>query len=350
MADRNDHYVPDRLFLEGRPGWVEIGPPHHGSRHLARETIGAPDEYNRDTHWRWADVSGDGTHWSLFEGHHVQIDIEFHTENRREVNGWKGRDEIRAEGAWTLALNRQQVWRGLVRANPLDQLLEIRRVAQRLIEHEAIDWRSGVPLAEQFLGRRVYYRETPAVVSSVSCLDQGCVILKPVGVIDFPPAVWSLDRDGEEDAERDEAKADLLCPHVWWSRDKPAGDEEDEAERRRHPVPTVDGSALYASGGLLPDHEERVVHTVDPDDIARNLLAFGAWTKANGIDPTRVARHPITITQVGARQTIHYNELQVDPDGHKIVDAASPNRILTMRRTRTLLQPLPEQLTGGARP
>lgn len=224
--DRTNGYVPDELFLEGSPGYVEIAPPRDGQTVLARETIGAPDEHNRDTHWRWADVSGDGTHWSLFEGHHVQIDIGFHTENRREVNDWKGRDEIRAEGTWTLALNRQQVWEGLVRSNPLDQLLEIRRIAQQLIEHDAIDWRDPRPVAEQLLGRRVYYRDTPAVVSSVSCLSQGCVILKPIGVPEFPLAVYLVDK-GEEDDERDEAKVDLLYPHVWWWRDKPAGDEPD---------------------------------------------------------------------------------------------------------------------------
>lgn len=227
MADRNDRYVPDRLFLEGQPHYVEIAPPRLGAPVLARETIGAPDELNRDTHWRWADVSGDGTHWSEFRGHQVQIDVAFHTANRREVNDWKGRDEIRAEGTWTLALARQQVWEGFIRSNPLDQLLEIRRIAQQLMEHSAINWRSGTPLAEQLLGRRVYYRDTPAVVSSASCLDQGCVTLKPVGVADFPPAAWSLDRDGEDDSERDEAKVDLLYPHVYWWRDKPAGDEED---------------------------------------------------------------------------------------------------------------------------
>lgn len=245
MADRNDSYVPDRLFLEGRPGYVEIAPPRDGQSVLARETIGAPDELNRDAHWRWADVSGDGSHWSLFEGHHVQIDIELHTSNRREVNDWKGRDEIRAEGTWTLALNRQQIWEGFMRSNPLDQLLEIRRIAQGLIEHDAIDWRSGIPLAEQFLGRRVYYRDTPAVVSSVSCLDQGCVMLTPVGAAQFPIPAWGLDKDDYCNDEP-EAKVDLLYPHVWWWRDKPAGDEEDlrpkrDPEAEAKAVPTLAG-------------------------------------------------------------------------------------------------------------
>lgn len=250
--DRNDNYVPDRLYLDGRPHYVEVAPPRSGQpATLARETIGAPDEYNRDTHWRWADVSGNGTHWSLFEGRHVQIDIALHTENQRDVNDWKGRDEIRAGGTWTLALARQQVWEGFLHSNPLDQLLEIRRIAQQLIDHAAIDWRSGIPVGVQLLGRRVYYRDTPAVVASVVTLDQGCIILKPVGADEFPPPAWALDK-GDDDGDRDEAKVDLLYPHVWWWRDKPAGDEED---LRLNHGPEVDGKAPAADG---PDFDAEV--------------------------------------------------------------------------------------------
>lgn len=227
MTDRNNRYVPDGLLLGSQPHITEIAWPRDGKPVLAPVTLGLAGQYNREDHWMWADVSGDGTHWSRFDGHHVQVDIELHTANRREVNAWKGRDEIRAEGTWTLALARQQVWEGFLRRDPLDQLLEIRRVAQQLLEHDAIDWRSPTPVAEQLLGRRVYYQRTPAVVSSTSVLGQGCVMLRPVGVAEFPPAVSTLDRDENYDDERDQAKVDLLYPHIWWWRDKPAGDEVD---------------------------------------------------------------------------------------------------------------------------
>lgn len=258
MSDRNDGYVPDRLLLDGQPCLVEIAPPRDGQPVLARETIGDPDEHNRDSHWRWVDVSGNGTHWSHFQGHHVQVDIELHTENRREVNDWKSRDEVRAEGTWTLALARQQVWEGFVRSNPLDQLIEIRRVAQLLLDHNAIDWRAPTPVAEQLLGRRVYYQRTPAVISSTGSLLQGCVMLKPVGVPEFPPAAYALDRAENYDDERDEIKTDLLDTDVWWWRDKPAGDEEDlrpvydpEAEGKAAPDVTCPG--LGESDGSHPE-------------------------------------------------------------------------------------------------
>lgn len=226
MTDRTNGYIPDRLFTDGTPHIVEIAPPRGGVRVIGRETIGAPDCRPRDHHWRWADVSGDGTHWSRFLGHQVQIDIEFHTANRREVNDWKGRDEIRAEGAWTLKLARQQCWEGFLRQDPLDQLLDIRRIALALLDHGAIDWRLEATAADQLMGRRVYYERTPAVVSSVSVIEQGCVMLRPVGVDQFPVSVHALD-DGEDDDpyERNEIKIELLCPKVWWWRDRPFGGE-----------------------------------------------------------------------------------------------------------------------------
>lgn len=227
MADRTNGFIPDRLLTSGTPHLVEIAPPRGGVRVIGRETIGAPDEDNLDSYWRWVDVSGDGSHWSHFRGHQVQIDIGFHTVNRREVNAWKGRDEIRAEGTWTLALARQQCWEGYLRDDPLDQLLEIRRIAQQLLHHDAIDWRLEATAADQLAGRRVYYDHTPAVVSAVSVLEQGCVMLRPVGAAEFPASVHAIDRDEEDPYERDEIKVELLCPRVWWWRDKPAGDESD---------------------------------------------------------------------------------------------------------------------------
>lgn len=228
MRDRNSNYVPDRLSQSRARILAEIAPPRDGQPVLARTALGAADEHNRDPSWWWADTSGDGTHWAHFQAHHVQIDIELHTENWRDVSHWKGRDEIRPGGTWTLALARQQCWEGRLGHEPLNQLLDIRRVTQQMLEHPAIDWRSETPAAEQLLGRRVYYDRTPAVISSASVLSQGCVMLKPKGVEQFPPQVGALDddEDAPDDGERGEIKTELLDPHIWWWRRKPAGDEQ----------------------------------------------------------------------------------------------------------------------------
>lgn len=251
MSDRTNGYIPDRLFTGGTPHVVEIAPPRNGHLVLGRETIGAPDRDNRDDHWRWADVSGDGSHWSQFCGHQVQIDITFHTVNRREVNDWKGLDEIRAEGTWTLALARQQCWEGWLRNDPLDQLLDIHRIASLMLHHSAIDWRSQKPAAEQLAGRRIYYDRTPAVVSSTCVLDQGCVMLRPVGVDYFPPSAHAMDGEDDDPYERGEIKVELLCERVWWWRDKPAGDEEDLRASRDAEADSLPA----AEDGGVPDGE-----------------------------------------------------------------------------------------------
>lgn len=225
----SDSYVPDGLNLNGREQYVEIWPQRPDTEPLmGRLALGLPDKLNRQPdHWWWADTSGDATHWSDFRGHRIQVDVQLHTENWHDVNGWKGRDEIRPGGTWTLALNRQQCWEGFLHQHPLDALIEIRRIGLALMGHDAIDWMSATPVRDQLIGRKVYYDRTPAVVSSASVLGQGCVMLRPAGVDTFPPAVHEVDSEGGYAGEREEVKVDLLDPKIWWWRDKPAGCEGD---------------------------------------------------------------------------------------------------------------------------
>lgn len=230
--DRNRGYVPDGLFPEGETkNRVLIG-PGDDPRVLKH---GLADELNREHTWQWVKVAGpeipdqwrpadapsSPDHWSLFEGHHVLVDVQYRQANRREVNDWKGRDEIRAEGEWQLFFNRVQVLDGYCTKNVLADLVKIAQLAQRLLDHEAVDWCSSVPYAEQLVGRKVWYREVPAIVSR-DVLSQGCVILEPDGAEKFPPPVWSRDKgEGEYDGcEDDTAKVEILSPHIWWWRDR----------------------------------------------------------------------------------------------------------------------------------
>lgn len=210
--DRNDHYVPDHLSSGGRNITTLTTRDEPLPLRLA-----LADELNRERHWWWADVSGDGTHWSQFDGHHHLVDITYNTWNRREVNAWKGRDEIRKDGRWTISINREQVWEGLCR-DALEDLLTIRRTVQRLLDHDAINWNDGQSAAEQLLGRKVWFERTAAVVSDTSVLDQGYVMLKPEGVDAFPCLQSQLDATDPDLDENDEIKVDLLSRGVWWWR------------------------------------------------------------------------------------------------------------------------------------
>lgn len=232
--NRCDKYVPAGMS-SSFPQFAELG-----RGRLGQIKMGLADELNRDPAlWWWADVSDDGSHWAAFQGHRVQVDIGFHTENWREVNEWKGRDEIRATGEWTLSLARQQCWQGQIGGDPLAALRGIPRIVGQLLEHPAIDWMSTVSAASQLLGRRVYYERVPAYISSVSPLLQGCVMVKPVGMDVFPKAVYqSDDPDDELDdpCERQEIKDSLLSPDFWWWRKKAVGDEDPTKGRTFDPA------------------------------------------------------------------------------------------------------------------
>lgn len=309
--DRNDHYVPDGLNLNGKPQYAEVSEPRELDRewgmymleqarrllaevrHYGMDTpaqtraqidhwlgehdpekfmgwhglprpaktaqlaMASPDEFNRNRrNWWWADVSGDGTHWSQFDGHQVQVDVELHTSNRREVNDWKGRDEIQPGGEWLIKLNRQPVYGGYIGRDVPATLRAIERKVSALLDNSfeggcsGLDFQDSRPFAEQLTGRRIYYDRTPAVITS-TVLDQGCIMIKPVGVSKFPRSAHDLDSepDGTGHREQDlydeyetrELKVHIDSPHVWWHRDRPYSPDEPDgrygSKSERMPAP-----------------------------------------------------------------------------------------------------------------
>lgn len=245
MTDRNDHYIPDGLSSgDGRIVEIGRGPwdgNSYGPPRLAIAKYGLADQWNREQRWPWAridqyghpeGVTEDGTlieateHWSRFDGHWVQVDVTLNTWNEREVNDWKGRDEIRKTGSWTLWLNRHQVWQGHFR-DPFDALHEIPRVARKLIDHSMFNPEHGFA---HLVGRPVFYERTPAIVTM--WLDDGRVVLKPDGIDRFPPPVW---QEEDDPYERETVNDTILAERIWWWRDPaPVGlgapVEEDQPE------------------------------------------------------------------------------------------------------------------------
>lgn len=336
--DRTRNYVPEDLYLDGRPQYAEVSPARiinpqvlrrlvdvaaslltgswarfedvanqGGTRYdtapirewlamlddytdpdqehpaqYARITHGSPDEHNRDSgHWWWADMSApglpEGSHWSHFNGHRMQVDVELHTVNRHDVHEWKGRDEIRAGGHWTLHLNRQPMGDGHIGGTDLRPTLQrIEQLIGKLADHSALNHSSDAPYAEQLAGRRVYYQRHPAVVSG-DVLSQGCVILSPVGD-PFPKAVYDFDAEGTENDlsdpyERSTVKVELDSPEIWWHRRRCFGDEQPVDRRTR--LVEVAGTPQEGAGGFGPlppadgpgeVAEERTSAPVEADD------------------------------------------------------------------------------------
>ncbi len=224
MVDRNDHYVPDRnadgeklISGEVRPRNVVLVEEYiegigrtHVARHIA---FGLADELNRGPkHQWWADYSDatedGGAHWSAFNGHRVLVDIDVRQANERDVNDWKGRDEIRGRTVAKVRFDGQPVWEAIGQLPNL--LVTLSRDIPKLL---GMDWLvCHVKGDTSLVGRQVYYRDQPATIERFIG-EQGCAILA-ADAGQFTRAPW--DEIGFTDEAT--AKARLLDPNIWWYR------------------------------------------------------------------------------------------------------------------------------------
>lgn len=226
--DRTDHYIPEGLYSgEGRP--VEIHRGQWDGERYAEPIIGPmkhglPDELNRDGSWTWVQVGPNqfdpGEHWSRFEGHIIQVDVELHTHNWRDVNDWKGKDEVRAATEWSIKLNRIPVYSGGYGKDVLETLLIIRSTLQKLLNHSVMHkWTQDE--IDSLVGRRVKWRGTPAVITRTALEHEGRIILEREGGGKFPPPPWANEEGDEndyDDSEDETIIADILSTDIWWWR------------------------------------------------------------------------------------------------------------------------------------
>jgi hypothetical protein len=213
----DDNYVPAELHTTKRT--VKFG--HGQNIRDARLALGQPRHYGPeppkpDSVW-WAETKPG--HWSRHRGHFYHVETGLHTENSREVNDWKGRDEIRGEIWWWIKIDGEQVYEGHGGTDVSHALRSMEMAVHKLADHAAINWGAGQTAAEQLLGRKIWYDRTPAVIHSTSVLHQGCVMIRPDGQEFFPAPVWR--RPEEDDPyERREFKVDILSDgRIWWWRD-----------------------------------------------------------------------------------------------------------------------------------
>lgn len=232
MTDRNDHYVPTNIRNVGQPMTVEIGQP--GTSHCRRVPLvmADADEFNRQTPtWWWARVdqhekatavTDDGRlettseHWSHFTGHRVQIGVELQTWNSREVNDWKGRDEIRAEGEWNLYFDGVRVFSGRA-ADPVAALRKIADLIPKLLEfHHVKEWtEEGL---QALIGRKIYYQNTPAVISWQSIGNEGRIGVEAAEGHEFPPPPYVLEEEGMVHDDDRSVVTTIFDPAIWWWR------------------------------------------------------------------------------------------------------------------------------------
>ena len=93
-------------------------------------------------------------------------------------------------------------------------LVAAQHMLYRLREHPVNftmrNWR------DELLGRKVLYREQPAIVDSI-IEDQGCIMIMPENGAFTTPA-WHDGEDGMCPPDCSSAKCEYLDPNIWWFR------------------------------------------------------------------------------------------------------------------------------------
>lgn len=229
MADRNDHYIPtahDGGPIEPTFNTLVGDPLRDKAPDVMPVALGSADHLNDKRFWWWAQVAdGPDEHWSRFDGWDVRIGLDLRTWNEREVNDWKGRDEIRKTGYWHLKFNEQVVHGGYVRGDPLETLIKIRQIVKDM-QALPIDWRDEVADYRTLIeGRKVYYKTTPATLG-YWMPTQGAIMVTAIPGASFPRSPYDIDREPDSPEHdyseefKHEAKVDLLDRDIWWWRER----------------------------------------------------------------------------------------------------------------------------------
>jgi len=181
----------------------------HGAIQMGGERL--PLIYGENPHSR-----SDNQHYALmhgepvaFDGHRILIGVQIEPQNCLKSSGLSG-DEIRKGGSAKIFADGVCVFEFFFRDTQW-ALMRAHQLIPELHEHP-----SGWMLREErekLKGRKVYYRERPAIIESL-IVDQGCVIVRADGGW-FPAPVYA--EAGEERSEAS-AKCEVLDRNIWWWR------------------------------------------------------------------------------------------------------------------------------------
>lgn len=146
-----------------------------------------------------------------FSGHRLLHEITFEDYNYLK-DSWLSGSEVRPAGMCKIKINGflceeffyRDVKEALVRAR--QRLSDIHDHSIRIWDEEE---------RKKLVGRKIYYREVPAVITNF--IDsQACVIIKTESGEPFPPTPYKIE-EGEDDSE-DSVKETIYSPYIWWWR------------------------------------------------------------------------------------------------------------------------------------
>lgn len=144
-----------------------------------------------------------------FDGYRIRTKVEIEEFNYMKESELSG-NEIRKGGSCKIYFDDICCWEFFHR-NAQEACLEARQIIRELSEHPS-EWSIKSSRAA-LVGRKVYYRDQPAIIESL-ITSQGCVILIPEGIAEFRPPLWDKERD-----DVDSVKCDVLDKSIWWFRE-----------------------------------------------------------------------------------------------------------------------------------
>lgn len=165
--------------------------------------------HSRSDNQHYVEMDGDVVG---FDGHRIEIDVNIKMRNYLKSSHYSG-DEVRKGGSCQIIADGEAVFEFFAR-DAQGALLRAHHLITELSEHSS-GWLMKSE-RDKLVGRKVFYREVPAVVTRL-ILDQGCMILSTESGQPFPPPVYAT--KGDDDDERDpDVKVEVTDPNIWWHR------------------------------------------------------------------------------------------------------------------------------------
>lgn len=168
-------------------------------------------EHEREVNVEYKDVNYGGSSRPFvgdieFDGHHTLWGFEYFPTTYLKSSGLSG-DEYRKGGEIRYFRNRKQVFSEFCREPEVAAL----KIGQTLLKLRDFPWEVLVE------GNKVYWRETPAIVSRI-IWDQGCVILDSEEGNSFPDHAW-VKENWEKLENKKSVKVEFFDDSIWWFRD-----------------------------------------------------------------------------------------------------------------------------------
>lgn len=149
-----------------------------------------------------------------FEGHRVYVKVQLQTYNFLEEPLFT-EQRVLSGGRARIFLNHQLVY-GFFFRNPEEALERAKTTLRQLKDFGPIKKWCREEIEQQLVGRKIFFRECPAIVESFIG-EEGSVWIRadtPSGAFPIPCCA----RDQVQAGGDSRLKEDLLSPHIWWWR------------------------------------------------------------------------------------------------------------------------------------